>query len=245
MNKQEEATLKKFQKSLGITFSNLDLLQEALTHRSYINENKAVEPDRKHNERLEFLGDAVLELAVTKFLFEKFTDYNEGQLTSFRSALVRTESLAEEAKDLSVGDFIYMSNGEEATGGREREYILANTMEALIGAIYMQFDFEKARAFIEEHICYKIDTVINNKLYIDAKSHFQTIAQEDTRITPIYELLSAEGPDHNKVFTMAVFVNGIKCGEGSGKSKQEAEQQAAAEAIEHWEDKKKEVGSSQ
>jgi ribonuclease III len=235
--------LKEFQKILNLSFDSLDILQEALTHRSFINENRTLEPNRKHNERLEFLGDAVLELAVTKYLFRKFSEYNEGQLTSFRSALVRTESLAEEARRLSVGKYIFMSNGEEATGGRDREYILANTMEALIGAIYLQFSFETAEEFINTNISHKIDAIINKKLYIDAKSQFQTIVQEDVRITPMYELLSAEGPDHNKIFTMAVFVDSLKCGEGSGKSKQEAEQAAASQAIESWEKMKGKVVS--
>lgn len=217
---------------LGITFNNLALLQEALTHRSYVNENKG--QSLQHNERLEFLGDAVLELATTEYLFRKYADHKEGALTSFRAALVKTESLAEEAVRLEIGNYILMSKGEEATGGRSRIYILANTMEAIIGAIYLDLGYAAAETFITENISYKADAIVNERLDIDAKSKLQELAQETTRITPSYVYIGSEGPDHNKTFEMAVYIGDYEFGRGKGKSKQEAEQQAAALGIENW-----------
>ncbi len=219
---------------LKLNTSSLETFTEALTHRSYINEVKDL--DLKHNERLEFLGDAVLELAVTKYLFNNYPDQNEGTLTSFRAALVKTESLALEAKKLDLGEYILMSKGEEATGGRQRPYILANTMEAIIGAIYMTLGFEEAEKFILEKICYKIETIVAERSDLDAKSRLQELAQEKVKITPVYKLISATGPDHNKSFQMGIFIGENLFGQGEGKSKQEAEQAAALEAIRAWEE---------
>lgn len=219
---------------LGISFNNLAYLHEALTHRSYVNENKA--QGLQHNERLEFLGDAVLELATTEYLFTKYADYKEGALTSFRAALVKTESLAEEAIRLGIGEYILMSKGEEATGGRSRIYILANTMEAIIGAIYLDSGYATAEAFITKNISYKSDAIVNERLDIDAKSKLQELAQEITRITPSYVFVGSEGPDHNKTFEMAVYIGDHEFGRGKGKSKQEAEQQAASLGIENWDE---------
>ncbi len=222
--------IQKIEKKLSINFDNQDLIKEALTHRSYINENS----DGSHNERLEFLGDAVLELVVTELLFENYPDFPEGTLTSFRAALVRTESLAEEAEKISLGDSLFMSYGEEATGGRTRPYILANAMEALIGAIYLDKGYKEAKDFIAKYIYHKIDNIVENRLDIDSKSKLQEIAQEELRITPTYVLLNEEGPDHNKTFTMAVQIGENILTEGSGDSKQKAEQVAATNALEQW-----------
>lgn len=209
------------------------LLTEALTHRSYINELKS--SDIKHNERLEFIGDAVLELVVTDFLFKKYPEHTEGVLTSYRAALVKTESLAEEARRLKIGEYILMSKGEEQTGGRDRTYILANTVEAIIGALYLSKGYDACKSFIEENICYKIDTIAENRSDIDAKSKLQEVSQEATKITPIYELSSSAGPDHDKVFKMKVIIGEHEFGSGEGRSKQEAQQRAAEEALSNWE----------
>lgn len=211
---------------------NEDLLKNALTHRSFINEVRS--KDLSHNERLEFLGDAVLELVVTEYLFKNYPDLNEGVLTSFRAALVKTESLAEEAKRLGIGEFIFMSKGEEQSGGRDRQYILANTVEAIIGSIYLSLGYEASNKFILKNICYKLDDIITNRYDIDSKSKLQEIAQEEVKVTPSYELVGSSGPDHNKSFEMAVYIDGKIFGKGKGKSKQEAEQKAASDALENW-----------
>ncbi|MCA9380770.1 ribonuclease III [Candidatus Dojkabacteria bacterium] len=223
-----------FMQKINIEFKNPELLQEALTHRSYVNEN----PDTPngHNERLEFLGDAVLELATTQMLFNDYPSYPEGDLTSFRAAIVRTESLAEEALKLELGQSLFMSNGEEATGGRDRQYILANAMEALIGSIYLDQGFDVALLFIKEKIYYKVQNIVDNRLDIDAKSKLQELSQEELKITPTYSLVSEEGPDHNKTFTMAVMIGDNSFGEGKGDSKQSAEQVAAQNALENWQE---------
>lgn len=227
-----EQSLDKFCEQIRVNIENKELLREALTHRSYVNENKGLKT--KHNERLEFLGDAVLELISTEFLFEKYPERPEGDLTSFRAALVRTESLAEVAMQLNYGDYMYMSKGEEATGGRQRQYILANAFEAVIGAIYMDQGFEACKQFLNRFLLPKIDQIVENRLDVDAKSKLQELAQEKIKFTPVYELLSEEGPDHDKTFEMQVFLNGVEFGTGKGKSKQEAEQNAAKFALNNW-----------
>ena len=226
----------KLLKKIKLNFNNTVLLEEALTHRSFINENNGT---KNHNERLEFLGDAVLELVVTELLFNNYPDKPEGDLTSFRAALVRTESLAYEAKKINLGESIFMSYGEEATGGRKRQYILANTMEALIGAIYLDQGYKCTEDFIKKHIYYKIEDIIKNRLDIDSKSKLQEISQEELRITPTYILINEEGPDHNKIFTMGVKINETVLARGAGDSKQKAEQNAATKALENWENLKK------
>lgn len=216
-----------FQKQLNLAFTNPDLLVEALTHRSYLNEHR--EYTGNHNERLEFLGDAVLELAVTNFLFKKFPAKPEGELTSYRAALVNTVSLSESAQKINVNDFLLLSKGEAKDTGRARDVILADAFEAIIGALYLDAGYQTAEAFIAEHIFNKIDAVIENRSYQDAKSRFQERAQEKRGVTPRYETLSEEGPDHNKLFTVGVFIATEEIARGEGQSKQEAEQ-AAAEA---------------
>ncbi len=215
---------------LGLTFKNLDFLAEALTHRSYLNENKSV--TGHHNERLEFLGDAVLELATTSFLFKKFPERPEGDLTSYRAALVNTQSLAESSEALGVNDMLLFSKGESKDTGRARQIILANAFEAITGAVYLDQGYDSAERFIATNIYPKIDDIVANNLWQDSKSHFQEVAQEHKGVTPNYKMLCEEGPDHDKRFTIGVLLDDEQIAEGTGKSKQEAEQDAAHNALE-------------
>ncbi|MDP2652232.1 MAG: ribonuclease III, partial [bacterium] len=199
-----------FAKQLGVSFHNPDLLIEALTHRSYLNEHRppatpayagrAGDYAGAHNERLEFLGDAVLELATTDFLFKKFPAKPEGELTAYRAALVNTVSLAESSQALGVNEYLLLSKGEAKDTGRARDVILADAFEALIGAIYLDSGYEAAEQFIAKNLYGKIDEVIAKRSYQDAKSRFQEAAQEKRGVTPRYETLSEEGPDHAKLF---------------------------------------------
>ena len=214
-----------FSRALGVDFHNLGLLAEALTHRSYLNEHR--EYPGAHNERLEFLGDAVLELAVTDFLFKKFPAKPEGELTAYRAALVNTVSLAESAQALGINEYLLLSKGEAKDTGRARDVILADAFEAIIGAIYLDQGYASAEAFIARNLYGKIDEVIEKRSYQDAKSRFQELVQEKQGITPRYETLSEVGPDHAKVFTVGVFLGDLEVARREGKSKQEAEQAAA------------------
>ncbi|MFH1178154.1 MAG: ribonuclease III [bacterium] len=214
-----------FAQKLEISFNNIDILAEALTHRSYLNEHR--DYTGNHNERLEFLGDAVLELAVTDFLFKKFPAKTEGELTSYRAALVNTVSLAESAQTLDINDYLLLSKGESKDTGRAREVILADALEALIGAVYLDSGYSSAEAFIAKNLYGKIDDIISKGAHQDAKSRFQEIVQEQKGITPSYETLSEEGPDHAKLFTVGVFIDDKEIARGEGQSKQEAEQSAA------------------
>lgn len=222
----------KLEKKIDIKFKDKSLLMQACTHRSYLNEHKSV--GLAHNERLEFLGDAVLELVVTNFLFEKFPERNEGDLTAYRSALVNTNSLSLVATKLGVNDFLLLSKGESKDTGRARSIILADSMEAIIGAIYLDQGYEKAREFISNTIfvIINIEEIIDNKLWLDPKSRFQEKAQEKTGITPSYRTLKETGPDHSKLFTLGVFLGDVQIASGTGMSKQEAEQKAAEKALE-------------
>jgi ribonuclease-3 len=220
---------KVYAERLGLSFTNMDLFIEAFTHRSYLNENKGLAS--AHNERLEFLGDAVLELAVTNFLYAKFPKKDEGDLTAYRAALVNTFSLADTAQELGINDMLLLSKGEAKDVGRARQIILANAFEALLGAIYLDQGFDTAEAFLAKNLYSKIDAVIQTRAWQDAKSHFQEVAQEKKSITPNYKTLREEGPDHDKKFTVGAFLNEEKIAEGIGKSKQEAEQDAAQNAL--------------
>ncbi|MDB5189177.1 MAG: ribonuclease ribonuclease [Parcubacteria group bacterium] len=217
-----------YARRLGLTFKNLNLLVEALTHRSYLNEHKAAGP---HNERLEFLGDAVLELATTNFLFTKFPSKPEGDMTAYRAALVNTVSLAFTAKELGINDMLLLSKGEAKDTGRARDIILANALEAIIGAIYLDQGYDAANDFIVTNICKKIDSILEQRAYQDAKSQFQEAAQERRSTTPHYKTLSEEGPDHDKKFTVGVYLADDEFARGEGKSKQEGEQAAAQAAL--------------
>lgn len=214
-----------FAQKIGLSFNNLDLLIEALTHRSYLNEHR--EYTSSHNERLEFLGDAVLELAATDFLFKKFPAKPEGELTAYRASLVNTVSLAESSQLLGVNEFLLLSKGEAKDTGRARDVILADAFEAIIGAVYLDQGFAAAEAFIAKNLFGKIEGIIAKRSYQDAKSRFQEIAQEKRGTTPNYETLSEVGPDHNKRFTVGVFIGSEEIARGEGQSKQEAEQSAA------------------
>lgn len=218
-----------FEKTNDVLFNDKALLKTAFTHRSYLNEHRGEKIE--HNERLEFLGDAVLELIVTEFLYKKFPDKPEGDLTLYRSALVNFTTLSGVAEKLKMGDFLLLSKGERKDTGRAREVILANAIEALIGAIYLDSGYEKTERFVSKNILTLIDRIILEGKWMDAKSRFQEKAQEKTGITPNYETIGESGPDHDKHFLVAVFLGKEKIAEGKGKSKQEAEQDAAAAAI--------------
>lgn len=213
------------------TFRNPALLETALTHRSALNEQ--ISQSEESNERLEFLGDAVLELAATKFLFDYLPAEQEGILTAYRSALVKTTTLAEVATELGLGQKLYLSKGEEATGGRENVGLLADTLEAVLGALYMDQGFEAAEAFLQEYLFPKFETIQRDKSYKDAKSALQELVQAQGLPTPEYRVIAESGPDHDKQFTIEVSAGGRVIGRGSGKSKQAAQQSAAGEALEN------------
>ena len=219
----------KFEKNIGITFKNKEILRQAFTHRSYLNEHK--DSELSHNERLEFLGDAVLELIVTEYLYEKYPDSNEGELTAFRSALVNAVTMSDAASKIGMNDYLLLSKGEAKDVGRARQIILANTIEALIGAIFLDQGYDTAKYFISKYIFNLIEKIIEDKTWLDAKSKFQEQAQENESITPLYKTIKEEGPDHDKQFTVGVYLGKEKVAEGAGKSKQEAEQVAADNAL--------------
>lgn len=220
----------RFEEKSGITFKDKILLRQAFTHRSFINENKNVK--LQHNERLEFLGDAVLELVITNFLYNTYPERPEGELTTYRSALVNSVTLSEVASNLTMNDFLLLSKGEAKDTGRARQYILANTFEAVTGAIYLDQGYDMAKLFIEKHILVFADQMIAKGNLVDAKSSFQEKAQEKTGTTPSYKLIRDAGPDHDKSFTVGVYIGKDQIAMGEGKSKQEAEQNAAVRALE-------------
>jgi ribonuclease-3 len=231
MSGMPTAPYQKFAKeTLGYEFENIDLLITAFTHRSYVNEHR--KSVSVHNERLEFLGDAVLELVVTDFLYTKYPEKPEGELTAIRAALVNTVSLAAASEQLGVNEFLMMSKGEAKDMGRARQYILANTFEACIGALYMDQGYDVAAKFIATNLFPKTDGIVENRLWQDAKSRFQELAQEHNSVTPTYETVAQEGPDHDRIFTVGVYLRKEKVAEGVGRSKQEAEQEAARKAVE-------------
>lgn len=220
----------KLQGTIKYSFKNIELLRQALTHRSYLNEH----PDFKlgHNERLEFLGDAVLEIVVTEHLFNSFPQTPEGDLTDWRASLVNAKMLALIAKDLNVEENLYMSRGEEKdANSKARQYILANAMEALIGAIYLDGQLDSAKTFIHQFVICHLDNILTNHLYLDPKSRFQEKAQELTGITPHYKVISETGPDHEKIFEVGLYLNEDLIAIGRGSSKQEAQVAAASQGL--------------
>ncbi len=219
----------KFAKKVGVAFKDKNLLQLAFTHRSFVNENRDI---KEHNERLEFLGDAVLELVTTQYLFIKYKDMPEGEMTAVRAALVNTQSISMAAKELGMNDYLLLSKGEASDTGRARQYILANTFEAFVGALYLDQGYAVAEKFIAESLFNKVEDIVSKKLWQDSKSKLQELAQEHLSITPNYKSIGEKGPDHNKVFTVAVCFDDIEIAQGSGKSKQEAQQDAAQKALE-------------
>lgn len=219
----------KLEDSLGVQFNDKELLTQAFIHRSYLNEHPEVELD--HNERLEFLGDAVLEIIVTDFLYKNYSN-PEGELTSWRAALVNSKILSKIASELNFNDFILLSKGEQKDTGRARQYILANAMESFIGALYLDKDIKACDKFIKEHILKELPAIIENELYRDPKSLFQELAQDKVGITPTYDVLDENGPDHSKTFVVGVYLDKELVAKGKGSSKQEAQEKAAEKALE-------------
>lgn len=219
-----------FEKKTGFVFKDKNLLAQAFTHRSYINENTGSR--LSHNERLEFLGDAVLELSVTDYLYNQYKEKDEGELTAYRSALVNAVIIGEIAGELNMNDFLLLSKGEAKDVGKARTYILANTYEAYLGALYLDQGYEICDKFIKKTLITKLPDIIKNKLWRDAKSLVQEKAQEHFNTTPSYSVINETGPDHDKHFTIGIFFGKDKIATGKGKSKQEAEQSAARNALE-------------
>ena len=222
-----KSELSKIEDKIDVKFKDKNYLKTAFVHRSFLNENKDV---KEHNERLEFLGDAVLELVVTEHLYKNYKN-PEGDLTNWRSALVKTESISEAAKTLNFEEFLMMSRGEATSSGRARQLILANCFEAVIGAIYMDQGYAASKKFLDKNLLSNLPKIIEEKLYVDPKSHFQELAQEKEGITPRYEVVSEIGPDHDKKFTVAVKIGDKEWGKGEGTSKQLAQQSAAKNAL--------------
>lgn len=231
--------LKKFENKIKIKFNNQDLLRQVFVHRSYLNENPGFSLD--HNERLEFLGDAVLELVVTEFLYLNYSN-PEGELTNWRSALVKGEKLSEVAAKLDMNDYLYLSRGESQSSGKSRNLILANAFEALIGAIYLDHGYEHTQEFINRELIIYLSEILEKKLYKDAKSSLQELSQDIMGITPNYEVMEESGPDHAKKFVIGVYIGDKLIGTGSGMSKQQSEQVAARDALES--DKLKNLNNS-
>jgi len=219
----------KIEKTIGIKFKNKALLKNAFIHRSYLNEHPKI--NLPSNERLEFLGDAVLELWVSQQIFHLFPDYPEGKLTNLRAQVVCTSSLAQVAKRLNLGQFLLLSKGEEKEGGRKNASLLANTVEALIGALFEDQGMNAAARFLKKHIGPQIKAAAAKPTFKDYKSLLQELVQRKKKITPEYRLIKSTGPDHQKKFTFGVFIKKKKIGEGRGHSKQEAQQKAAQKAL--------------
>ena len=214
-----------FLSGLGITFTDKGLVRQAFTHRSYVNEHRGEKIE--HNERLEFLGDAVLELVTSDFLYKKYPESPEGELTAYRAALVNTISISDAATELGMNEHLLLSKGEAKDTGRARQYILANTFEAFIGALYLDQGYDVAQKFIADSLFHKTEEMVAKRLWQDAKSRFQEMAQEKEGVTPRYEMLEESGPDHDKTFVAGVFLGDELVAKGEGCSKQDAEQSAA------------------
>jgi ribonuclease-3 len=221
--------IKKLNEELGLDLQNEELFQTAFTHRSYLNEHpKYPNPS---NERLEFLGDAVLQFLSSKHLYSKFSNLPEGDLTNLRASIVKTTSLAEEAKKINFGQNLFLSKGEEATGGREREYLLANTFEAFLGALYLEKGITECEKFLEKNLFYKLEESLNSQNYKDPKTRFQEKVQELRKTTPSYKIMDSWGSEHEKMFKVGVFIGTELFSEGEGTSKQKAEQEAALKGL--------------
>lgn len=229
-NESIQEDLTKLEGIIGVTFADTNHLLTAVTHRSYLNEHREATQD--NNERYEFLGDAVLELVITDFLFNKYPEKPEGELTAVRAALVNTVTLSEASLKLGVNDYLLLSKGEAKDTGRARQYILANAFEAIVGAIYLDQGYEAAKEFIAAQLFDLTDDIVLKRTWQDSKSRFQELAQEHASITPSYKTLGHEGPDHDRRFTVGVYLGEELVAEGAGRAKQEAEQQAAEKAIE-------------
>ncbi len=222
-------TFDELQSTIGITFQDKELLQHAFYHRSYLNEAKHI---KESNERLEFLGDAILSFLTSQFLYTTYPTYPEGVLTNIRSSLVKTKSLGESAKVLGFGDLLFLSHGEEESGGRNNMSLLADSFEAFLGALFLDHGIDCAKQFLTSYLFPKTTGIVETKSYLDFKSLLQEIIQEDTKLSPTYQVAKSEGPDHNRLFYIEAFIGERKIGEGKGKSKQEGEQAAAQNALE-------------
>ena len=219
------------QDNLHVTFTNIDLLVTAFTHRSYLNEHKKTVSE--HNERLEFLGDAVLELVVTEYLYSTYSE-PEGILTNWRSSLVRTESIGAAAAKYGFEPLLRLSRGEKRGTDRARAQILANSFEAVVGALYLDKGYDTAKVFITEAIISTFEQILDSGSWMDPKSHLQELAQSQETATPVYRVISEEGPDHDKIFTVGVYVNDVLRGQGTGPSKQAGQQKAAEAALAYY-----------
>ncbi len=220
----------KLEKEIGVKFNDQDLLKQAMVHRSYLNEHPAFKIS--HNERLEFLGDAVLEIIVTEYLFFSFPETPEGDLTNWRASLVNSNMLSEVAHDIKLEEFLYLSKGESKDqNSKARQYILANAVEALIGAIYIDRGIKAAKKFVKSKIIFRLDYILTHKLYLDPKSKFQEKAQEEYGTTPHYKVLKESGPDHAKIFEVGLYIGGELIEKGKGSSKQEAQVTAAERGV--------------
>jgi ribonuclease-3 len=225
-----------FEEVLGVKFNNLDLLTRALTHRSFVNEYDGDDPI-KDNERLEFLGDAILDVIVAEMLFKKFPDVSEGELTQLRAALVKTESLAMIATKFQLGEYLRIGRGEENSGGRQRVNNLCRGFEAVIGAMYLDSDLKTVEDFVMPTLNELLNYVLENNLHIDARSELQERIQASLSITPSYRIAGADGPDHAKEFHMEVTIGDVVIGTGIGTSKRAAAQEAARAALQHLQEK--------
>ncbi|MFH0749851.1 MAG: ribonuclease III [Candidatus Gottesmanbacteria bacterium] len=222
-------TFKELQQTIGVPFKSQELLKNAFYHRSYLNEAKHIQHS---NERLEFLGDAILSFCTSRFLYETYPDYPEGTLTNIRSSLVKTKTLGETAQTLGFGDLLFLSHGEEESGGRNNMSLLADSFEAFLGALFLDQGIDAAKQFLSTYLFQKTATIVEAKSYIDYKSLLQEIIQGETKISPTYTVSNSEGPDHNRIFYIDAHIGTRKLGEGKGKSKQEGEQAAALDALE-------------
>lgn len=222
-------SFEELENKIHIKFSDKNLLRQAFIHRSYLNEDKQT---KTSNERLEFLGDAVLSFLTSHFLYGKYPNFPEGTLTNIRSGLVKTKTLSNVAQKIDLGSMLYLSKGEEESGGRKNQSLLADSFEALLGAMFLDAGIDTCKRFLEEFLFPQADIIVENKLFIDYKSYLQEVVQEQTKISPVYKVTKSEGPDHNKTFWMQAMQGDTVLGEGMGKSKQEAEQSAAQNALE-------------
>jgi len=220
--------LLKIQKIIDVQFKQSDLLLTAFTHRSFLNETD--KEDEISNERMEFLGDSVLQFLSSEFLYDKYKEFDEGELTNLRSKIVNTESLAQESTRLELGQFLRISRGEKNIAN-ESKYILAPTFESILGAIYIEAGIEKCREFLAKNLFYKVEDILSTGLLKDYKSMYQELAQEKYSITPIYKVISEEGPDHQKIFEVGLFLDKKEISKGKGNSKRAAQQEAAKQAL--------------
>ncbi len=222
-------TFDQLQTTIGVTFRSQELLKQAFVHRSYLNEAKDIQTS---NERLEFLGDAILSFLTSEYLYQTYPDSPEGMLTNIRSSLVKTTSLSMIAQSLHLGDLLFLSHGEEASGGRTNQSLLADVFEALLGALYLDQGIEVCREYLAKHLFSRTKDIVENKAYVDYKSLLQELIQQNSRQSPTYVVVKSEGPDHARTFWVEARSNATVLGSGQGKSKQEAEQQAALQALE-------------